>query len=152
MKLRVFVAMFGMVSGCVLPAVAQERGNWRAASKQAQSTTGDVIFGNEKLTINFLTVPVAEIRPLTPAEVSAAFEDADPSAGAGHLFRLKIPGDKRFLHKNTLCGAEETEWMATWVSGKTLKVIFFSNDAPPVFTIEALNASTDRCGTYLYVR
>jgi hypothetical protein len=137
---------------CALPAMAQERGAWRAASKTAQSVTGDIGFGNEKLTINFLTVPLAEIRPLTPAEVSAAFDGADASAGAGHLFRMSIAGDKRFLHKNTLCGAEETKWMATWVSGKTLKVMLFSNDKPPVFTIDALNSSTDTCGTFMYVR
>ena len=135
MKLRTILSMvLGLGLGCTLPSMAQERGNWRAASRTAQSITGDVTFSSEKLAINFLSFPVAEIRSLKPVEISAAFDDADASAGTGRLYRLSIPGDKRFLHKNTLCGSEETQWMATYVSGKALELAFFSNATPPNFT------------------
>jgi hypothetical protein len=153
MKLRaIFLMVLGLGLGCTLPSMAQERGNWRAASKTARSITGDVTFSGEKLTINFLSLPIAEIRSLMPAEISAAFDGADASAGTGHLYRLSIPGDKRFLHKNTLCGSEETQWMATYVSGKDLEIAFFSNATPPLFTPDALNNSANLCGTYSYVR
>ena len=131
---------------------AQERGNWRAASKTAQSITGDVIFGNEKITMNFLSVVVAQIRPLTPSEIPTVFDGTNAAAGTGHLYRLSIPADKRFLHKNTLCGSEETQWMATYVSGKVLNLAFFSNATPPVFTAEAISNNVNLCGTYTYVR
>jgi len=136
---------------------AQERGSWRPASKTAQSITGDVTFNGDKMTINFFTLTVAEIRLLKPAEISAAFSDtsldatSDAPAGTGHLYRLSIPADRRFLHKNTLCGSDETQWMATYVSGKQLQIAFFSNATPPVFTIEALRDSPNLCGTYSYV-
>jgi hypothetical protein len=152
MKLQTTLTIFlGLGLNCALTGMAQERGNWRAASKTAQSITGDVTFGNEKLTINFVGFPVAEIRSLKLAEIAAAFGGADANAGIGHLYRLSIPGDKRFLHKNTLCGSEETQWMATYVSGKELQIAFFANAAPPLFTAEALNNDPNLCGIYSYM-
>jgi len=145
---------FALTLTLSLPLLAQERGSWRPASKTAQSITGDVTFNGDRMTINFFSLTVAEIRPLKPAEIAAAFSDASPDApaGNGHLYRLSIPADKRFLHKNTLCGSDETQWMATWVWGKQLQIAFFSNAAPPVFTVEALNGSPNLCGTFAYVR
>ena len=82
--------------------------------------------------------PLAPIRTLKPVEVSAVF-DADVSAGiSGMLYRMNVPGGQRFLHKNTLCGGEDTQWMATYVTGHTLKVAFFSGDDMPVFTFDAI--------------
>lgn len=155
MKLRTvaITMLFASILTCTLPVAGQEHGAWRPASKTAQSITGDVTFGDERMTINFLTLPVADIRPLKPEEISAAFTFGNPEAsGTGHLFRLSIPGDKRFLHKNTLCGSDETQWMATFVSGKTLQIAFFSNATPPVFTVEALRDNVNLCGTFAYVR
>ena len=152
MKLQTILTGFlGLALNCAVSGVAQERGNWRAASKTAQSITGDMNFSAEKLTINFISFPMAEIRPLKSSELAAAFGSADGDAGTGHLYRLSIPGDKRFLHKNTLCGSEETQWMATFVSGKELQVAFFSNATPPLFTVEAMNSNANLCGTYSYV-
>ena len=152
MSLRIFALNLLVLT---LPLVAQERGYWKPASKTAQSITGDVVLSGDKITINFFTTTVAEIRPLKPEEMAAAFADASADGGpgaAGHLYRLSIPGDKRFLHKNTLCGSDETQWMATYVSGKELEIAFFSNAAPPVFTIEALRDSPNLCGTFSYSR
>ncbi|MBB5057248.1 hypothetical protein HDF16_001933 [Granulicella aggregans] len=149
--MRLWVGL-GLAMSLAVPLVAQERGSWRPASKTAQSITGDVTFNGERMTINFFSLTVAEIRPLKTDEVLAAFDGADVTAGAGHLFRLSIPGDKRFLHKNTLCGSDETQWMATFVAGKELKIAFFSNAIPPVFTIEALGKSENLCGVYTYAR
>jgi len=145
---------FALALAFASPLLAQERGSWRPASKTAQSITGDVTFNGDRMTINFFSLTVAEIRPLKPAEIAAAFSDASPDApaGNGHLYRLSVPGDKRFLHKNTLCGSDETQWMATWVSGKQMQIAFFSNAAPPVFTLEALRDSQNLCGTFAYVR
>jgi len=153
MKLRTILST-ALVLGlsCTLPGAAQDRGNWRPVSKTAQSITGDLVISGERLSMNFYTFPIAEIRPLKPEEVLAAFDTADANAGSGHLYRLSIPGDKRFLHKNTLCGSEETQWMATYVSGKGLGIIFFSNAFPPVFTTEALTNSVNLCGTFSYTR
>jgi len=137
---------------CTLSAMAQERGYWKPASKTAQSITGELTFANEKLTIDFSSYAIAQIRPLKPDEVLAAFETADATAGTGHLYRLSIPGDKRFLHKNSLCGSDETQWMATYVVAKELHIAFFSNAMPPVFTPEALSNNVNLCGTFSYVR
>ena len=139
------------------PSIAQERGSWSPASKTAQSITGDVTFNGDRMTINFFGLTIAEIRPLKSEEASAAFSDASAlePGGTGHLYRLSIPGDKRFLHKNTLCGSDETQWMATYVSGRSgkhLEIAFFSNATPPVFTPEALRDSPNLCGTFAYVR
>ena len=152
MSLRIFALSLLVLT---LPLVAQERGYWKPASKTAQSITGDVVLSGDKITINFFTTTVAEIRPLKPEEITAAFADASADGvpgAAGHLYRLSIPGDKRFLHKNTLCGSDETQWMATYVAGKQLEIAFFSNAAPPVFTIEALRDSPNLCGTFSYSR
>ncbi|SFS04359.1 hypothetical protein SAMN05421771_0905 [Granulicella pectinivorans] len=150
MKLRAIFALF-LVLGA-LPGGAQERGNWRAVSKTAKSITGDLIITDERLSMNFLTFPIAEIRLLKPDEVLAAFDTSDANAGVGHLYRLSIPGDKRFLHKNSLCGTEETQWMATYVSGKGLGIIFFANAFPPVFTTESLQNNVNLCGTFSYTK
>src|SRR5947209_20615786 len=106
---------------CTFAASAQELGNWRAANQTAKSITGDIALAPEKLYINFIRFTVSRIRPLQPAEVSALEPEAS-TTGAGSLYRLSIPPEQKFLHKNTLCGSEETQWMATYVEGKTLKV------------------------------
>ncbi len=138
---------------CSLPAAAQEKGNWRAASSTAQSITGDITLSEEKLSINFSGFPIARIRSLQPAELNAVFEPGSgPDNGTGSLYRLSIPAAKKFLHRNTMCGAEETQWMATLVAGHTLQLAFFSGPKPPVFTPDAIANTTSLCGTYTYAR
>jgi hypothetical protein len=141
-----------LLMACSLSGAAQNKGYWRAASNTAGSITGDITISDSKITINFTAFPMSLIRSLKPDEVSAAF-DADLNAGgAGTLYRLTVPAAKRFLRHNTLCGTEDTQWMATYVSGKTLQVAFFSGANAPEFTMDALANSTDVCGTYTYVR
>ena len=77
---------------------------------------------------------------------------AASTTGTGSLYRLSIPPEQKFLHKNTLCGSEETQWMATYLEGRTLKVAFFSNAKPPIFKLEELQNSTNLCGTFTYTR
>lgn len=137
---------------CSLSLSAQDRGYWNAASTTAKSITGDISIGTNKVTINFSSFPLAPIRTLGPTEVAAAF-DADVNAGGnGQLYRLNVPADKRFLHHNTLCGTEDTQWMATYVSGRNLQVAFFSGSNPPVLSVDALANSTSLCGTFEYAR
>ena len=143
----------GLAVVCGAAAGAQEdRGYWRAASTNALAITGDVNVGELKVTIGFATFALAPIRRLKPVEVSAAF-DADVNAGIeGSLYRLKVPPGQRFVKKNTLCGGEETQWMATYASGRVLQVAFFSGDDMPVFTFDAMQKSTALCGTFTYGR
>jgi hypothetical protein len=131
---------------------AQEKGNWHAASSTAKSITGDVTISTEKLSINFSGFPIAQIRALQPSEVSAAFDLDGGAGGAGNLYRLSIPGATRFSHKNTLCGSEDTQWMATYVAGHSLQLVFFSGPKMPVLTPDAIATSTDLCGTFSYVK
>jgi hypothetical protein len=42
--------------------------------------------------------------------------------------------------------------MVASASGKTLQLAFFSGQKPPVFSFEEMANSTDRCGTFSYVR
>ncbi|MEI9968411.1 MAG: hypothetical protein WDM87_07220 [Terracidiphilus sp.] len=42
--------------------------------------------------------------------------------------------------------------MATYVTGHTLNVAFFSGDDMPVFTFDTISKSTDLCGTFGYER
>jgi hypothetical protein len=141
-----------LILACAMNGAAQDKGYWRAASNTASSITGDIALSDTRVTINFSGFVMAQIRALNSAEVAAAF-DADASAGGnGSLYRLKIPADKRFLHKNTLCGSEETQWMATYVTGRNLKVAFFSGDNTPVLTMDSLANSSDLCGTFTYAR
>jgi len=137
---------------CTVACPAQDKGYWRAASSTASSITGDISLSNSKISIDFYIFPLVQARTLQPAEVSAAF-DADVNAGrTGLLYRVTVPANKRFLHKNTLCGTEDTQWMATYVDGRTLQVAFFSGSQVPVFTVDALAGSTDLCGTFTYGR
>jgi hypothetical protein len=95
---------------------------------------------------------MARIRSLDKAELSAAF-DADSNAnGTGSLYRLQVPAARKFLHKNSLCGSEDTEWMATYIRGNSLQLAFFSGEKPPVFTLDALANSSDACGVFSYGR
>jgi hypothetical protein len=151
MNLRILlVASFALA--CSLPIAAQDKGYWPAASSTANSITGDISLSDAKVSIDFITFKIVQARTLVPAEVSAAF-DADINAGAGGiLYRLTVPAATRFLHHNSLCGTEDTQWMATYVSGRTLQVAFFSGSDPPVFTMDALAKSTDLCGTFTYAR
>jgi hypothetical protein len=137
---------------CSRESAAQDKGYWRAASTTASSITGDLGFSSAKITINFTSFPMTQARTLVTSEVAAAF-DADVNiGGTGTLYHLVIPATKRFLHHNTLCGTEDTQWVATFASGRTLQVAFFSGSDAPTFTVEALRDSTDLCGTFTYAR
>jgi hypothetical protein len=140
---------------CILPLAptihAQDIGAWRAASKTAESITGDVSFSDLKVSINFSSFTIAQIRTLQAAEAAALF-NLDKPTGAGNLYRLDIPAGKRFLHHNTLCGVEDTQWIATWVEGRTLQLAFFSGSAMPALTPDTLNNNSSLCGTFTYMR
>ena len=149
---KLFAAVAGLFLACALMCPAEDGGYWRAASTNANAITGDIAISGSRLTIDFYDFPLSLIRTLTTNEVAAAF-DADVNAGGnGTLYRIHVAAATRFLHKNTLCGTEETEWMATYVTGRNLKVAFFSGADMPVFTIDALSNSYDRCGTFTYAR
>lgn len=94
---------------------------------------------------------MVRIRSLEKAEISAVF-DADSTEGTGSLYRLNIPASKKFESHNTLCGGEDTQWMVTYVSGRSLQLAFFSGQNPPLFTPEAIVNSTTSCGTFSYVK
>jgi hypothetical protein len=134
-------------------AQQQENGLWRAASNNAAKITGDIVIADTKLTIDFTAFPLAPIRSLQPAEISSVFDADVNTAGHGALFRLRVPASTRFLHHNTLCGTDDTQWMATYLSDpKTLQVAFFSGDDTPVFTFDAISNSSRVCGTYTFTR
>jgi hypothetical protein len=145
-------AIFASVLLFCLTLFAQEKGVWLAVSSNAKSITGDVQLANEKISIDLTTFPIARIRSLEQSELSAVF-DADSSANAsGSLYRLNVPAARKFLRKNSLCGTEDTEWMATYVRGNSLQLAFFSGQNPPVFTLDALANSSDACGVFSYAR
>jgi hypothetical protein len=148
---RKFGALAGLALLVSLPALAQDAGNWKAVSNTARSITGDIVVTEDKLFINFASFTIAQIRSLQATEINATF-NADTDTPGGNLYRLNIPAAKKFLHKNTLCSAEDTQWMATYVSGKTLQIAFFSGNNMPVFTPDALATTTSLCGTFTYGR
>jgi hypothetical protein len=141
-----------MLLTSVVSALGQERGMWHAASSTAHAVTGDVAFSDAKLTINFASFTIVQVRALKPAEISAGFDADSNAGGSGSLYRLSIPAATKFQHRNTLCGTEDTQWMATYVSGRSLQIAFFSSRNVPVFTVDAIGNSTDLCGVYSYAR
>ena len=142
-----------LIPACALCAAAQQdRGYWKAAGNSASSITGDIAISDTKLFLGFKGFALAPIRSLKPDEVSAVFDADVNTAGAGELYRLEIPSSQRFLHKNTLCGEEKTQWMATYIAGRELHVAFFSGDAAPVLTFDSVSHSQDLCGTFTYAR
>jgi len=149
-------ALLQTIAGSVLifcmAAGAQEKGNWRATSSIAQSITGDVALSDEKIAINFSTFTIARIRALKPEEIGAVFNADAGAGGSGSLYRLNVPASKKFLRKNSLCGSDDTQWMVTYVAGRSLQLAFFSGPKPPVFTTDALADSTDLCGKFSYVK
>jgi len=148
----VSIVLAGAVCLAARVSAQEDRGLWSATSTNAHAITGDITIGEAKVTLDFNTFPLAPIRRLKPVEVSAVF-DADVSAGIeGTLYRLRVPPGKYIVKRNTLCGGEETQWMATYATGHTLKVAFFSGDDMPVFTFDAMQNTTTLCGTYSYGR
>ena len=149
---RLFCIAVGLLLACCVSLTAQELGFWRAANSTAQSVTGDVAFSDAKISINFSNFPIVRARDLEPAEVSSVFDVDSNSTDKGHLYKLNIPASKKFMHKNTLCGAEDTQWMAAYVEGHSLHLAFFSGQKAPVFTMDAISHSTNLCGTHTYIR
>jgi hypothetical protein len=129
---------------------AQERGYWNAASDTAKHITGDISFTKSKIVIDFASYTYAQIRTLQPAEAHALFNTDTP--GQGNLYRVEIPAEKRFLHHNTLCGDQETDWVITLVTGHTLQVAFLSGPSIPTLTIDSVSNGTRLCGLYTYAR
>lgn len=151
-RFRLISAIAGFGLTCSMLGSAQEQGSWRAASSTAHAITGDIAFSTEKILISFSSFPTARIRGLNPAEMTAAFDAESVADSAGSLYRLNIPASKKFLHKNSLCGGDDTQWVATFVSGRNLELAFFSGQTMPVFTLEAIANSTNLCGIFSYSR
>jgi hypothetical protein len=151
-RFKLLSIVFACSLSCSIPSLAQDAGYWRAASTTAKHITGDVALSDEKISINFSTYWIAQIRALTPAELSAAFGADANAPSRGNLYRLSIPSDKKMLHKNTLCGAEDTQWLATYSTGRTLELAFFSTSQMPVLTTEALTNNSNLCGVFGYSR
>ena len=131
---------------------ARESRTWRAVSSTARAITGDVVLSEEKISISYVGYPIAQIRALSVDEKRDLFHAENGAGGSGSVYRLNVPAAKTFLRKNSLCGGEDTQWMATFVAGKTLQLAFFSGATVPVLTGEALANSTDLCGTFTYGR
>jgi len=144
-------AILATVAFSSLTLAAQERGGWLASSSNAKSITGDVELSADRIVINLINFPIARTRGLEPAELNAAFDPENPN-GSGSLYRLNVPFLRKFLHKNTLCGSEDTTWMATYATRNSLQIAFYSGDKPPVLTIDALANSSDVCGVFSYAR
>jgi hypothetical protein len=151
-KTALLAVMAGLSFACSLLASAQDKGPWHSTSSNANAITGDIGIFDDKLSLNFATFTMAEIRKLDPAEAAALFSTETNAPGGGFLYRMDIPATKHFVHKNTLCGNEDTQWMATWVAGRDLHVALFSGGNTPVMTSDALANSTDVCGLFLYSR
>ena len=152
MILKKSIAIFTLLIAGGVSVVAQDQGYWRAASTTARSITGDLTLSETSVIFNFSPFTIAPIRALKTPEVAAVF-DADVNSGVqGSLYRLSIPSERRFLHKNTLCGTESVQWMATFVSGRNLQVALFSGLDEPVLTFDALNNTSTRCATFTYSR
>ena len=157
MKKRMMVTA---VTGFVLVGVicstaqanAQDAGHWGPATDRTSTMTGEITIAPTRLTIYEARFPTALVRKLAPVEVSAVF-DADIHAGiGGNLYSLYLPPRANIPGGDPLCGREATKWMATYVSGRTLHVAFFSGDDAPVFTFDEIANSTALCGTYVYTR
>jgi hypothetical protein len=142
----------GLLWSSFLSGSAQDEGTWRASGSTAVAITGDIAISDTKLLINFYPFTIAQIRKLDPAETGAAFDTGNGPAGTGNLYRVNVPAARRFLHHNTLCGSDETQWMATYASGRELQIAFFSGTKMPVFTSDALANSTNLCGMFSYAR
>ena len=145
-------ALLPLLLACALTAPAQQKGNWRASNSTAKSITGDIVLSDEKIAINFATFPIARIRALQPDEITALFEADTTTPGIAALYKLEVPAAKKFLHKNSLCGAEDTQWMVTYLADRSLHLALFSGSKPPVLAPEAIANSTDLCGTFTYTR
>ena len=150
MKFHKFFALTLALTCTVTLFAQQVRGSWRAASKNAQSITGDIAMSGDRIEIGFAIFPVAQIRALKPEEIKATFDLDGSPAGTGFLYKINIPATQKFLKKNSLCGDETTEWMVTWAAGRTLEVAFFSGSTAPLFTPEAIATTTNLCGVYTY--
>lgn len=154
MQFRALLRNLTLVALPALPAFAQQQdaGYWRALSQTARSITGDLALSADRLTINFVPFTISRVRALEPSELSAAFNPDPGTTGTASLYRVDISGTRKFLHKNTLCGSEDTTWMATYASGRTLQIAFFSGGKPPVLTMEGMNNASDLCGIFTYTR
>ncbi|HZP06719.1 MAG TPA: hypothetical protein VFB43_17605 [Terracidiphilus sp.] len=149
-----YILLFGaaiLLLASSLSGAAQDKGYWRAASTNSAAITGDISISETKVTIDFTGFTIAQIHKLTPAEAAAIFDLEGDNNGSGNLYRMNIPAAKRFLHRNTLCGSDDTQWMATYASGRTLQIAFFSGPDLPIMTPDALAKSTNLCGTFAYV-
>ena len=146
--LGVFAAL---ILCCSLPAAAQDRGYWRAVSTNAMAITGDLSISESRLSINLTSAfSIAQIRPLKPAESSAIFDVDLNETGSGYLYRLNVPAAKRFLHHNTLCGSDDTQWMATFVHDRALQGSFLLRNGHASIDIRR-SSQLDGCLRHIYL-
>ena len=146
------VAAFAVVFAFTLSATAQEDGPWRAASTNARAITGRYRLLSTKVhhqLHHFHHQPRSVRSKLRRSSRSST--PISPRAAAISSASTFQP-IRRFLHKNTLCGSESTQWIVTYAQGRSLQVALFSGSTPPVLTVDALNDPSNLCGIFSYVR
>lgn len=145
------MVLVGAICGAA-QAKAPDVGHWNGANDRTVNMTGELAITPTELTIYESKFPLVLVRKLTPVEVGSVF-DADTNARiGGTLYSLHAPPNVYYTGGSPLCGKEFIRWMATYVSGRTLYVAFFSGNDTPVFTFDAIADSTAMCGTYVYKR
>ncbi len=131
---------------------------WPAISQTAMSITGDaylsdnsLVFQNHRLLLTLDKKLGGEELKVAANLLGATFN----SATRGELYRTNLAATVHLRGSNTLCGKRDTTWilMVRTIDGGggvNLNLATFSGALRPVIQTQALDNSTDLCGTFWY--
>ena len=126
----------------VLPNAAQAGDRWAAASKSAQSVTGDIVIEHDTLT--FAGGQSIKLKPYEMARNGDWAESGDQVAG--DVFKIEPPATLKLQRGRPLC-SEPASFVVLWTFGEgELTLNVYSGDTAPTGIPDA----DALCATYSY--
>lgn len=126
----------------ILPGTSQAADSWAAASKTAQSITGDITVDRDTLT--FAGGTRLTLKPYEMARNGDWAASGDEVAG--DVFKIDPPSNPKLLNGNSFC-SEPATFVVLWTYGEgELTLNVYSGDAAPT----GLPDADALCASYSY--
>lgn len=139
------------------PAERAVQERWQATSNTAVYITGNIKLSPTKLTMVRRDYPLTLVRDIDAqhlSDIGKSFASDHPTAA--RLYRTRIPASAKLVNGNDICGPNDANWLLAVSennsddNGPTLSLAFFSGDSEPHLDYEAIENTTNICGTYGY--
>ena len=152
LQVRSFSVLAQQKTGDVTQTASWPKETWTAASRTAESITGDVVLTARKIGMQHREFPLTLVHTVDKQHLDDAGKIVDQGMPlSASLYKTMIPRRSKLVHGNSMCGDADATWLLVLRYGEQLSLAFFSGQKEPSLEYEAVENSRSLCGTFHYV-